>query len=56
MYEGNKVYSVEGEFYCEECAEANGNVCDCGNFKKEGYEECFACHQLEEEEVHDEVI
>lgn len=56
MYEGNKVYAVDGQFYCEDCADANGNVCDCGAFKKEGYAECFACHELEEEEINDEAI
>lgn len=48
--EGGTVYAVDGQFYCSECAQIGGNVCECGGFKKEGYDECFKCHELEEEE------
>lgn len=44
MLEGDDVYVVDDAFVCKDCAEANGNVCECGNFKKEEFEECYSCH------------
>lgn len=45
VQEGDEMYAVDGLFYCHDCANENGNVCDCGNFKKDDYEECYECHQ-----------
>lgn len=45
MWEGDMVYAVDGAFVCPDCADNNGNVCDCGNFKKEEYDECYSCHE-----------
>ena len=43
--EGEEMYAVDGDFVCKKCAEENGNVCDCGNFKKTEYDECFECYE-----------
>ncbi len=43
IYEEEEIYAIDGDFLCGSCADANGNVCECGNYKKEEYEECFEC-------------
>ena len=43
LEEGDDVYFCDGQKFCEECADENGNVCDCGNFKKDDFKECFDC-------------
>ena len=45
VYEGEDMYAVHGQFFCRQCAEDNGNVCACGNYKDENYEECYECHE-----------
>lgn len=40
--EGDDVYFDDGKF-CVDCAEENGNVCDCGNFKKDDFKTCYEC-------------
>ena len=42
---GEEMFVVDGQFVCERCADENGNVCDCGNFKNDGYETCYDCYQ-----------
>ena len=37
------LFLMDGEKYCYECAEENGNVCECGQFKKEDFKECYDC-------------
>jgi len=46
------MYRTEDElFVCEECAKDKGNVCKCGNFKKQAFELCYECfNQLEKPE------
>ena len=39
------MYAADGQFICKDCARANGNICECGNFKKEGYETCYECKE-----------
>ena len=42
--EGDATYAVDGDFACETCADANGNVCpECGEYKKEEYDTCYNC-------------
>lgn len=41
--EGDDVYLMDGQKYCGDCADENGNVCDCGSFKKEEFPECYDC-------------
>lgn len=41
--EGDTTFAVDGQYVCKSCAEKNGNVCHCGEFKKEEYETCFEC-------------
>lgn len=43
IFEGDPVYAVDGQFVCKPCAEENSSVCKCGNFKKEGFAECYGC-------------
>ena len=38
-------YARDGEFICEECADADNNICGCGNFKKSEYETCYECYE-----------
>ena len=44
IWENDNVFVVDGQFVCPSCAKEAGNVCDCGNFKKSEYDECFDCH------------
>lgn len=41
--EGDVMYAHEELFICEICARANGNVCNCGNYKKDTCITCFEC-------------
>ena len=41
--EGEDVYAVDGEFWCQDCTPAE-NICGCGNYKNEGYDTCYDCH------------
>jgi hypothetical protein len=43
--EGDDMFAIDGQFVCEQCAEAGDNICECGNFKKEEYDTCFDCHE-----------
>ena len=53
IFDGDDVYAVDGDFVCEDCAEENGNICECGNFKKAEYEKCYECFNNKEEEDDD---
>ena len=37
------VFANDGQFICESCANANDNICDCGNYKKDIYDTCYEC-------------
>ena len=41
--EGEMMYAFDGEFWCESCM-SEENICECGNYKKEEYDECYDCH------------
>ena len=41
--EGEDVFFVDGSRFCGDCASANGNICECGNYKKAEYETCYEC-------------
>jgi len=43
LLEGDDTFAIDGMFVCEDCAKENGNVCRCGNFKKEEYTSCYEC-------------
>jgi len=46
IFEGDDCFAVDGQFVCESCAEANGNVCpECGEFKQEQFEVCYKCNE-----------
>ena len=47
LFEGDNTFAVNGQFICTICAEAGDYVCDCGNFKKEGFKKCYTCHMEE---------
>ncbi len=40
---GEYIYFHENNKFCEECAENNNIVCDCGNYKKPIYKTCYTC-------------
>ena len=52
--EGEIVFAVDGDFVCLACADSNGNVCDCGQFKKEEYDSCFDCYEKMKSENEDD--
>ena len=41
--EGNPIFFDDGEKLCQECAEDNNNVCECGQYKKADFKECYEC-------------
>lgn len=45
VLQGDDMYVVDGNFLCISCAEINGNVCDCGNYKKDDYDTCYECFE-----------
>lgn len=49
IYEGDDTFAVDGDFICKDCAEAGDNICECGKFKKEGFDQCYECHIKETE-------
>lgn len=51
---GDLMYYVEGLYYCKECARKNGNVCECGKFKKSLYPLCFDCKHVRVSEEKEE--
>lgn len=51
IFEDENTYAVDGQFVCAKCAEENGNVCECGNFKKEEYDQCFECYEEEKDDA-----
>lgn len=42
---GDDIFFIDNSKTCELCAENSGNVCDCGQFKKEEFNQCFDCSQ-----------
>lgn len=44
MAQGQPLYIHEEEKLCDECAEAKGLVCKCGDQKKPHFDECYGCH------------
>ena len=43
MTEGEDIFFDDGDKLCAECAEKNGNVCECGQYKKSEFKECYEC-------------
>lgn len=43
--EGEFMYAVDGSFLCQDCANSEGVVCNCGNIKRESYDRCWDCFQ-----------
>lgn len=41
--ESDYVFLLDGLKYCVDCASENGNICDCGQFKKEEFKQCYDC-------------
>ncbi len=41
--EGDDVYFCDGNKLCQECAQAEGYVCDCGNYKSQDFNQCYEC-------------
>lgn len=39
----DNMFACEGQFLCEDCANAGDYVCDCGDFKKSEYKTCYNC-------------
>jgi len=48
IIEGDNVYLFDGERFCEDCANEEKIVCDCGNMKKPQYQKCYNC-KIEDE-------
>ena len=46
--EGDNVYIIDGQRWCEICADSTDNVCECGNYKKEEYKKCYECFKNED--------
>mgnify|MGYP001584089082 CR=1 FL=1 len=42
---GDLCYGTGEDFLCEDCASTQNLICNCGNYKKSEYDECFNCHQ-----------
>lgn len=53
MVEGDDLYFVDGHRFCEACASANDNICDCGNFKRAEFDTCYKCLQESERPIWD---
>lgn len=47
MLSGDMVFFHDDHVLCESCADDNGIVCECGNYKKEEYQKCYTCFQEE---------
>lgn len=45
IYEGDSLFFDDNQKLCEECAGENDNICDCGNYKKSQFDECYECNQ-----------
>lgn len=43
LEKGDDLFLVEGQRFCEDCADENNNICECGQFKKEEYKTCYDC-------------
>lgn len=44
--EGDDVYFSNVGKLCSECANDGGYACECGNFKKPGFDFCYDCNKL----------
>ena len=40
---GEELYLTDDGRFCSDCADDEGNVCECGNFKKEEFKTCYDC-------------
>jgi hypothetical protein len=40
---GDDLYLTDDGKMCRPCADENDYVCDCGNFKKPGFNRCYEC-------------
>lgn len=47
--QGEEMFAHGGMFICEEEAEREDVICDCGNYKKAEYPTCFVCKDLKED-------
>ena len=47
--EGDDMFAHDGQFICENCAGSNDLVCKCGQYKKEEFDTCYACHEDEQD-------
>lgn len=43
----------DGSFICEGCAEDQGKLCECGNYKKPNFELCYECKKSDKMEKRD---
>ncbi len=48
LFEGDALFFDGPKKLCEVCAGENENICECGNYKKSQYEECYECHRDDE--------
>lgn len=43
--EGDMMFSDSGDFICQDCADERDIICECGNYKKPDFEQCYECRQ-----------
>lgn len=43
---GEELFFTDEGKLCVNCANNNGYVCDCGNFKKPDFNQCYDCATL----------
>lgn len=43
LKEGDDVWIYDGQKLCTSCAESEGWICECGNFKKPEFNQCYDC-------------
>ena len=41
------MFCHKGDFICESCAAEKQLICVCGNYKKDQYNNCYDCHELQ---------
>lgn len=45
IQEEYSVYLHDGNRYCQSCADDINIKCDCGNYKKDEYDQCYECFE-----------
>ena len=43
LEEGDDLYLTDDGRLCQDCANSANYVCDCGNFKKAEFNQCYEC-------------